>query len=944
MRNGLRERLWVWWMGLATLLTVTYFRVPDAWAPYMYSSFGITAGAVTLISIRIHRPVGRRPWQLLAAWLFVWGAADVWWNFAVDDGGVITNPRILYLVGYGCAAMFGIALSYRRRAIALGSLVDSAIVALSTGLLVWNLAFHPYIAPARLAGADNAAVFVAFLYPALDIFVFTLLAGGGIKTRKSLGSWWLFVAAVGILATGDVIFYWRQVSQYSLQLPIDATWIVSYLLLAAGALHPSMRELTSGHLTAQSSTRVGGKLVGAALLVPSTSLLLSRSVDTTATAIVGAVISVLVVVRLRDAGRARQAALRQAVTALDALEKKETSFRLLAEHSPDLIFRFRFVPSPSFEYVSSSSMQILGYTPEEHYNDPTLWDRTTHADHRADFLALVSAPGENPSTLRWIHKDGHEVWLEQVLTPIIEEGTVVAVEGRARDVTAQRLALDQLKALQARSDAILDSVGKGIIYTDAANRITFVNRHAAELLGWDRDELIGRNGHETLHHSRKDGSPYPAAQCPIAKASKDNVVFEAHDEVFWRKDGSHFPTEFVVTPLRGGSTSGAVIVFSDVTERELLEQRLRQTEKMEAVGQLAGGVAHDFNNLLSIVINYGTFVLDALEEGDPRRDDVEAIINAGERGARLTRQLLTFSRRDEAKPEYVSLNEIIGDVTKMLRRTIKESIDLELDLQRDLWLTYIDPGQVEQIVMNLALNANDAMPDGGRLTIRTSNLAGRENPRGRDEVLVEVIDTGEGMSGETRDRIFEPFFTTKQVGKGTGLGLATVYGVVERSGGSISCESEMDAGAKFRVLLPRADTSGTPANLEETATPRGRDQSIMVVEDEPVVLEIVMRLLRRAGFAPVGFSSPDEALNYVGEGTHPVDMLLTDIVMPGISGISLAARIDRPVVYMTGYPDRSLTESGYPLDGIVLRKPFSEEELLTAVESCLDGHAQEVIS
>jgi signal transduction histidine kinase/ActR/RegA family two-component response regulator len=389
--------------------------------------------------------------------------------------------------------------------------------------------------------------------------------------------------------------------------------------------------------------------------------------------------------------------------------------------------------------------------------------------------------------------------------------------------------------------------------------------------------------------------------------------------------------------------------ITDLEEAEMkranLEAQLRQAQKMEALGQLAGGVAHDFNNLLFVIQNYARFGIEGLDEADPRREDIGEVLAASERGADLVRQLLSFSRKDEVTPEVLDLNEAVTEIGKILRRTLGEHIDLDLDLDPDLFPIESDRGHLQQVLMNLAINSQDAMPGGGRLTVETTNvtLDGRcpEEPTIRPGryARLTVCDDGEGMDPAVRDRVFEPFFTTKEIGEGTGLGLATVYGIVEQWNGFITIESEPGVGTQFDVYLP-ASLSEPEARgpRRENAREVGRGETVLVVEDEALVLELVRRILENSGFDVVTAGSMEGALAALDEAE--IDLLLTDLVMPGASGVDLATQAKQrypslPVVFMSGYSTDVLSHHEEMGNVDLLTKPFSSTQLVDQVREAL---------
>lgn len=386
----------------------------------------------------------------------------------------------------------------------------------------------------------------------------------------------------------------------------------------------------------------------------------------------------------------------------------------------------------------------------------------------------------------------------------------------------------------------------------------------------------------------------------------------------------------------------------DITERRRLETEFQQAQKLESVGRLAGGVAHDFNNLLSVIGGYSEMALASVTEGTPLHKDLMQVKRAADRAAGLTRQLLAFSRRQVLSPEVLNVNTIIGEAEKMLRRLIGEDIDLQLNLAEDLGQAMADPGQVEQVLLNLSVNARDAMPQGGTLTIATSNVNLSEAlisphanvPAGR-YIRISVSDTGIGMSRELFDKIFEPFFTTKESGKGTGLGLATVYGIVKQSEGYIVTESTLGVGTTFHIFLPRLDEAELQASKDEPPEVMRGTETILVVEDEENLREVACRFLKQAGYTVLRAGSGDEALRVAAESTAPIALLLSDVIMPGMSGPVLAEKLREQipalkVLYMSGYTDDALAHHGVLEPNIsLIMKPFTGVQLASKVRELL---------
>jgi CheY-like chemotaxis protein/two-component sensor histidine kinase len=366
---------------------------------------------------------------------------------------------------------------------------------------------------------------------------------------------------------------------------------------------------------------------------------------------------------------------------------------------------------------------------------------------------------------------------------------------------------------------------------------------------------------------------------------------------------------------------------------------------MEGIGRLAGGIAHDFNNILSVILSCAGCALEDLKADDPVREDVVEIEKSAVRAAALTRQLLAFSRKQLLQPESLDLNRVIGEMEKMLRRIIGEDVRLGLALAPDLATVTADPGQVEQVIMNLVVNARDAMPEGGTLTIRTANV-GMDEERGAGaagpQVMLAVADSGVGMDEATLARVFEPFFTTKEVGKGSGLGLSTVYGIVKQSGGSIHVESEVGRGTTFRILLPRGSSPPARERPAPAAAPGARGETVLLVEDEEAVRNVAKRILEGAGYAVLPAASAAEALRTCEQHAGEIHLLLTDVVMPQTSGSILAERLAgiRPsmkVLFMSGHTDDAVFRHGL-LDGSArfLAKPFTPPDLLAKVREAID--------
>jgi signal transduction histidine kinase len=389
---------------------------------------------------------------------------------------------------------------------------------------------------------------------------------------------------------------------------------------------------------------------------------------------------------------------------------------------------------------------------------------------------------------------------------------------------------------------------------------------------------------------------------------------------------------------RNGEPIRGVGISLDVSARRALEAQYQQAQKMEAVGRLAGGVAHDFNNLLTVILGSCEMLLTDLDPGDARQEDIAVIQRAGTRAARLTRQLLAFSRKEIIQPILLDLNVVVAEMRSMLGRLIEEDVTLVLGTQPDPAWVFADLGQIEQIVMNLAVNARDAMPSGGTLTIDVA-VAGLDEPSAR--VVLTVTDTGTGMTPDVMGRLFEPFFTTKEVGKGTGLGLATIHGIVARIGGRVDVRSEVGQGSSFIVSFPRAAAAEIAVDPPPIPRPRPGTQTVLIVEDENELRDVARKLLDRQGYTVLVAANADEALRQFAQ-TGSIDVLLTDVVMPGTSGPELARRLMErhpalKVIYMTGYTDDATLHRGVLNPGVaLLHKPFTSDTLGRKVREAFD--------
>lgn len=556
-------------------------------------------------------------------------------------------------------------------------------------------------------------------------------------------------------------------------------------------------------------------------------------------------------------------------------------------------------------------------------------ERAYSIDHR-----IVLPTGE----VRTVHEEG-EVHRNRAGQPVRMIGTV-------QEITERRRAEDRVR-FQAM---LLDQVGEAVVATDPTGAITYWNRFAERLFGWRGDEVLGRAVVEII----------PNESCPHQNPRIRELIESGEswtgELVLTRRDGSEFPGIVTYSPIRDGAGPivGVVGICADLTDQKRLEEQLRQTQKMEAIGQLAGGLAHDFNNVLTAIAGHAELLLADLAPTHPIRGDLEEILQAANRATSLARQLLTFSRRQVVSPTILDLNAVVVEMERMLRRLLGEDIEFTMELDGALGQVRADRGQIEQVLLNLSVNARDAMPGGGRLRIATRNemITGADAraqlvPAPGEYVALEVSDNGCGMDAEVASRIFEPFFTTKEQGRGTGLGLSMVYGIVKQSGGGIEVASEPGRGTTLRVYLPRVTAQAAPS---APASPPGGGRAgdgevVLLAEDDVAVRGLIRRILVNKGYRVIETEGGLDALDYIEGSSEPIDLVITDVVMPGIAGPELASRVaaGRPgtrVLFISGYAEETALAEVEPRAGIgFLEKPFDPDALTRKVRELLDGPA-----
>ena len=525
-------------------------------------------------------------------------------------------------------------------------------------------------------------------------------------------------------------------------------------------------------------------------------------------------------------------------------------------------------------------------------------------------------------------------------------GKVIGLLGICRDISDRKLAEEAMRRSQQRLSIHFEHTPLAVVEWDLEFRVAAWNPSAERVFGYSREEAVGQHGSFIV----------PAQFRPFVDQVWQDLLVQkggvrsANDNV--TKDGRTISCEWYNTPLvdDSGRVLGVASLVQDVTERVALEERLRQSQKMEAVGRLAGGVAHDFNNLLTVILGYSQILAEGVPAGSRLADSTAQIKSAADKASGITRQLLAFSRKQVLSPRVINLNDIMLNLDSLLRRLIGEDIEVLTVPDNGLGSVRADPGQIEQVIMNLALNARDAMPCGGKLTLETSNAQLDESYSRRHQpaepgryVMLAVSDTGHGMSAETQARIFEPFYTTKEVGKGTGLGLSMVYGIVKQSGGYIWVYSEPDRGTTFKIYLPRVDQPAEATAENRSKSVQRGTETILLVEDDAQLRQLSSSVLAHCGYEMLVAASPEEGVAICKENHHDIRLLITDVVMPRMNGRQLAEQVAQispniRVLYISGYTSNAIVHYGVVDPGLwFLPKPFSLSSLVAKVREVLDS-------
>jgi two-component system cell cycle sensor histidine kinase/response regulator CckA len=624
----------------------------------------------------------------------------------------------------------------------------------------------------------------------------------------------------------------------------------------------------------------------------------------------------------------------------ESLRSSEVRFRELAESINDVFF-LREAGTDAMLYVSPAYEEVWGRSCASLYADPRSRIDSVYPSDVPITLEMdaTRARGEQSCfEYRIVRPDGAVRWIESRGYPVRDDaGVVRRTAGVAKDITVAKQALEKLQESEARFRTLTEASFDAIMITQDG-LVLEVNAGFERMFAYPASDAVGRPVIDF----------YAPESVDAVRLHSVDGTSGTYELMGLRRDGAKLFLEVTMKPQLIDGREACITALRDTTARRHLEDQFRQAQKMDAIGRLAGGVAHDFNNQLAVIIAYAAFVHEELEEGDQRRADVEEIQKAANGATALTRQLLMFSRQQVAAPRVVACDAIVSGSVQMLRRLLGEDVQLVVTNSGEPATALIDPGQLEQIVMNLVVNARDAMPTGGRLSIRTDVVEhdaeyARENfpaTVGRF-AMIEVSDDGSGMDRATQDRAFEPFFTTK--GTGTGLGLATVYGIVQQAGGSLTLHSKVGEGTTLRIFLPHVEAT-EDGGAHAAADPRSLagTETIVLAEDAPAVRGAVQRILERLGYQVLAAPSCEGALRYAASAVA-IDLLITDVVMPQMSGRVLAERFhelrpDLKVLYMSGYTDDAVLRHGVFSAAVnFIEKPFTAERIARTIRQILDA-------
>ena len=801
----------------------------------------------------------------------------------------------------------------------------------------------------------NAAFNVAGLFNAEQISFDSMF--------PHLLAWWV-PNALGALVIAPVILSWGSSSSivWNTRLIIEAAICVAGLTLGtlisfnswfvegigkyplAYLPYPFLvwSALRFGQRGATTSTLLVSALAIGELLQGRGPFVTGATVGTDSLMLIGSYVGILAITNmfLASAAVEREQAVRSTL-------ESEKRYRAVIEDQTDLICRFK--PDGQIIFVNYAYCRFYEKRRDELVGT-NFFEPMPEQDREIPLGHFSKLTPEQP-VLSYDNKvmlaGGHFVWQQCSVRALFDEaGNIFEFQAVMQDITKRKESEEAMRFGEERLRAILNSMVDGVVVVDERGAINSCNPAAEKIFGRSASEISNRAIRNFFAPTdRENYDEYLSSQLK----QKEPKIIEVSA---LRPDETMLPIDLAVSEISRWGGRMFIVVVRDISERKKMEVQFRQSQKMEAIGRLAGGIAHDFNNLMQAILGYGNLLLQRLPDKDPNRETVEQIEKSAERATSLTRQLLAFSRKQILQPKLLSLNTTVTDMNKLLQRLIGEVIKLEIKLSSPAPYVRADPGQIEQVILNLCINARDAMPKGGTLMIETSSaeLGGDETHFSNEfqpgpYAMLRITDTGCGMSPEVQAHLFEPFFTTKEMGKGTGLGLSIVYGIVKQSGGEIKVDSEIGRGTSFRIYLPRHEKEADEVAAEKMAKPQtAGTETILLVEDEELVRMMLVEVLKAQGYTVLEACHGAEALAMAARHEGPIHLLVTDMLMPELNGWELASRLVEvrrtlPVLYMSGYTDDEAQRYGkLEKSGDFLQKPFRPDALLVKARQILDAN------
>jgi two-component system cell cycle sensor histidine kinase/response regulator CckA len=920
------HRGWLATVLAGSVATVGYFLIPNAVVQAsVFPLFAVSCGVLILVAAK-SISVGRTAWRCFAIGLLLWGAGDTVWALYGLAGKVAPYPSIadiLYLIGYlPLIAGVVIYVTSRRRGSLLRSAMDMALIAIPVGLILWELVVLPYVQSAKLSSND----LVGLSYPLLDLILFGVAFTLIVSPRKRADAHVLGIA-IALLLLADTLYGKDLLAgTYHTGIWYDGAWLISFVLWAGAALHPSTKRMPEKVREAEDDdthTKLAFTAVVALVAIFAYDAFRGEGITGPEFVIGGGFTMLLAIARMHMEVRGSR--------------RSQARVRDLMEHASDAIF---VVDGGRYVEVNRAACSMTGYSRDELLTmEVGALTPSDQEDSVGDGFPSGAADETVISERKLVRKDG------SVLT--IESSAHQLPDGRFQSIARDISTRVEAERVQREGEELLrhafDAGASGMALGTLDGEFIRVNQAFANMLGCEPKDLVGVEAAAITHPDDREAMVKPLSQMASGALSEFRT-----EKRFLHRDGHDICVRLDLALSCDGEGQPRLVVghILDISHSKELEGRLRQAEKMEAVGQLAGGVAHDFNNILAVIMNYAEFVGETLGENHEGHSDLTQIVKAGERGAELVHQLLAFSRQEVIQPSAIDLTEVINGMAVLLERSVGEDISLTIDNEADLSLTMADRSQLERILLNLVVNARDSMPAEGRIAIETSNVILESGMRAGlsagHYVRLAVTDTGTGIEARMLEHIFEPFFTTKPRGEGTGLGLATVYGIVKRSQGGIYADSEIGVGTSFTIYLPVTNEE-VPAPAGPTEIEAGSHAAtILVVEDEDPVRELIARILGREGFHVIDVTSGAEGFDTCASFDGKIDLLLTDVIMPQMSGPQLrdlvqGMRPDMRVLFMSGYTDELIAQRGVLAAGdSLLSKPFTFQQLLTRVRAALN--------